>query len=440
MSEVTLRFSIAAALLLATLPAAAQAPQRGLPSRNLLDRFGLERAWSNHATVDVRSDVVRYLIADEEVVIVQTRTGTITVFDAQSGVKLWDGLLDRPHQYSYPAVTNSENIYIVIGTTLYARNKFSGDELWTLRLPGVPSTSPTVDDRRMYLGTLEGSTYAFNLASVETAQAEGRLPAYRLETIAWRYNTSSEIVTAPVTNGKIVAFANRGGSLFAVKPILRDLVYQFETNAPASAPLELVDDTLLYAAGDTNFYCLRAATGTTRWLYVAGSPIRDKPHLVGDAVFLVPVDAGMYNLNVESGAVRWWAPNTVEFVAASATRVFGSDRAGNLAVHDRSDGSLLGTIPLSGFSLRVGNDRTDRIYLATTSGLVTCLRERGAEIPIYHRYPERRPILPLFGGQSEETEASDSPNATPAERDALENAAESLPEATTDTPTFDRSR
>jgi hypothetical protein len=189
-----------------------------------------------------------------------------------------------------------------------------------------------------------------------------------------------------------------------------------------------LDDTLLYAAGDTNFYCLRAATGATRWLYVAGSPIREKPHLIGDAVFLVPVDAGMYNLGVADGEARWWAPMVTEFIAATPTRVFGSDRGGNVAVLDRTDGALLGTLPLVDFSIRVSNERTDRMYLATTSGLVTCLRERGAEIPIYHRYPERRPILPLFGGESEEAEASESAEPTPTERESLEEAAEALPE------------
>ncbi|HEX6987350.1 MAG TPA: PQQ-binding-like beta-propeller repeat protein, partial [Planctomycetaceae bacterium] len=420
--------ALSLAALLAAAPASAQGPQRGLPGRNLLDRFGLERAWSNQATIDVRSDVVLHLVADEEVVIVQTRSGVLTVFDAQSGVKLWDGLLARPDQYSFPASTNAESLYVAIGSTVYARNKYTGAELWTLRLPGPPSTSPTVDADRMYVGTVDGSAYAFDLESVSTLQAEGGLPQFRGETTVWRYATSSEIVTAPVTNGKIVAFANKAGSLAAVTPEQRNIVFQFETNAAASAPLELVDDSLLYASGDTNLYCLRAATGTTRWLYVAGSPIREKPHAIGDAVFLVPVDAGMYNLGLESGVARWWAPTVTEFVAATPTRVFGSDRGGNLAVLDRADGALLGTIPVSGFPIRVRNERTDRIYLCSTSGLVTCLRERGAELPIYHRYPERRPILPLFGGESEEVEASDSPDATPEEREALEEAAEALPE------------
>jgi outer membrane protein assembly factor BamB len=433
MSDLIRLPAVAAVLLLAVAPAAAQAPQRGLPSRNLLDRYGLERAWSNQATIDVRSDVVRHLLADEEVVIVQSRSGLVTVFDAQSGVKLWDGRLARADQHSYPAVTNADTLFIVIGSTVYARDKFNGDELWALRLPSVPSTSPTVGNDRMYVGTLEGSVYAYDLEEVEQLQTEGRLQQYLYEATVWRYKTSSEIVAAPVADEKRVVFANKAGALYAVKPILRDLAFQFETDVAASAPLDIVsdaagEDTIYYAAGDTNFYALRASNGTTRWLYVAGSAIREKPHPIGDSVFLVPLGAGMYDLSAATGRMRWWVPSVRQFVAATPTRVYATDQAGDLAVIDRADGAVLGTLPTLNFPIRVPNERTDRMYLASTSGLVTCLREEGAELPIYHRYPERRPILPLFGGDNA-GELTDEGGATAEERAAQEEAAEAVPAA-----------
>ena len=431
MSDLTRRFltaAAAAAIFLTASPLPAQAPPRGLPSRNLLDRFGLERAWSNQATIDVSSDVVLHLVADEEVVVVQSRFGLITVFDAQSGVKLWDGQLARDNQYSYPAVTNGKSLFVVIGTTVYARDKFNGDNLWSLRIPHSPSASPSVDDDRMYVGTLEGSVYAFDLERIAKLQSEGRLRQYDNEALVWRYKTSGTIVSAPVADDKRVVFASRTGSLYAVTPHSRDLAFQFETTAPASAPLDLVQDpdgqnsTIYYAAGDTNFYALRASTGTTRWLYVAGSEIREKPHPVGDAVFLVPVGAGMYNLAPDTGRPRWWVPSARQFVAATPNRVYATDQSGDIAVIDRADGAIVGTLPLLGLPIRYPNERTDRLYLASTSGLVTCLREQGTELPIYHRYPERRPILPLFGGD-------EAAGETLEERDAAEEAAEATPES-----------
>jgi len=438
MSAVSRRIFVAtsvAAVLSAVAPGFGQAPQTGLPSRNLLSRFGLERAWSNQATIDVRSDVVRHLVADEEVVIVQTRSGLVTVFDAQSGVKLWDAQLSRVNEYSFPAVTNGDVMFVVIGSTVYARDKFRGNELWTLELPSVPSTSPTVDDQRMYVGMLAGDVYAFDLKTIARNQAEGRLPQFNYENIVWRYATSGRIVVAPATDGKIVCFANALGSLYAVAAGERDLRFQFETREEASAPLDMhtaVENGIpvsfvFLASGDTNLYCLRATNGTARWLHVAGAPIREKPHLIGDSVYLVPLDAGLFDLAVDSGKQRWWSPVVTAFVAATPTRLFGTDKAGNLAVIDRGDGAHLGTLPMSSFPIRFQNERTDRIFACSTSGLVTCIREQGAELPIYHRYPERRPIMPLFGDQPM-SEATDESGATPEEREQLEKGAEALPQ------------
>jgi hypothetical protein len=58
-------------------------------------------------------------------------------------------------------------------------------------------------------------------------------------------------------------------------------------------------------------------------------------------------------------------------------------------------------LPLRDFTVRYGNELTDRIYLATSRGLVICLRENGQEFPIYHRYPERQPILPEFAPEED---------------------------------------
>ena len=96
-----------------------------------------------------------------------------------------------------------------------------------------------------------------------------------------------------------------------------------------------------------------------------------------------------------------------------------SDSLGNIVIVDRNDGSPVGALPLRDFKVRVSNDRTDRMYLATESGLVISIRDKNREFPIYHKYPERRPILPLFGDDAAEVPA-DTPPADPAEAEAAE--------------------
>jgi hypothetical protein len=76
--------------------------------------------------------------------------------------------------------------------------------------------------------------------------------------------------------------------------------------------------------------------------------------------------------------------------------------------------------PLDKFNRHLANDRSDRIYVATESGLVMCLHERGREFARFHMHPDRQPILPEFApddganeqaAPSEDTEASEAMEA-----------------------------
>ena len=82
----------------------------------------------------------------------------------------------------------------------------------------------------------------------------------------------------------------------------------------------------------------------------------------------------------------------------------------------RENGGLVGALPLRQFTVRLENDRTDRLYMATQSGLVTCIREKGSGFPLYHMFPDRRPILPEFAPEAGDEKAT--PPAEPAEKEA----------------------
>ena len=413
-------------LFASPVPAAAQILGSGLPNKTLLDRFDLELAWANQATINVDSDVVTHLTADEEVVVIQTRSGMMTIFDGRSGAKLWDAQLSTANQYSFPVSTNSDKLFLVLGSTMYARDKFNGNQLWTLRLPSSPSTSPTVDDQRVYVGLMTGDVYAFDLDELASLQERGLLPTWRQNAQAWRVSTSARIVGPPISNGRFVAFTNSEGVLYSFGAEHRSLNFAFESRVAASAPLEWgtgkedgVNMTYIYyASGANNFYCIRTTNGTAKWTYVSGAPILTQPSVIDDDIFLTPLESGTYNLNPATGEVRWWSPESHGFVAATPTRVYGTDSAGNLAILGRKDGGLIGMIPMKDFSIRVRNDRTDRIFVCTTRGRVACIKEKTIEQPIYHRHPNRRPIVPILPGEQvigADPSETDSASGTDAE-------------------------
>ena len=398
-------------LLVQTSPVHAQGSRLTsvLPSQRMLNRYGLERAWWSQATIDPQRDRVRYITVDEELLYIQTRLGMVSAFENETGKLLWSALLGRPDDPSFPIALNENVALVVAGLDIFAVEKFTGKVLWKLRTPGSPSTSPTVDKKQVYLGFLDGSLYAIDLKKVRELYAERRLPAWSFQAVAWRYATGKEVTTPAITNGTVVNFASRDGSLYTVSASERELLFQFETDAPVSAPLAASKRFLFLASEDFNFYCLDRVNGRVSWEFISGLPVRIQPRIIGEQVFLMPVRGGIYCLSVKSGKQLWWRPEASEFLAATPKMIYASDRFGNVVLLSRKDGSVQGALPLQKFQVRLANDRTDRLYLATQDGLVICIHEKTREFPIYHLHPDRRPIVPEFAPEeAPQTEEANS--------------------------------
>ena len=365
-----------------------------LPSSRLLSRFGLERAWWGQATLNAKRDFVKYMVLDEENIYLQSTGGTVTAFEADSGKRLWAVQLGNRDEPIFPGVSNEKHFLAVSGMTLYCIERFSGKVLWELMMPAMPSVGPSVDDEHIYIGTLDGSIYSFELRKIDELYRKNLLPRWSFEALRWRYRTSKEITTTAYSNGSIVNFASRDGSLYAVGALERDLSWQFESNAPISAPLAATDDSLILASEDNFVYCLNRNNGLSRWEFASGYPIRKAPVVIDDDLYILPDRGGIFNLSVRAGIEKWERAGITEFLGATRTRLFTSDVTGNVVLLQRGTGRPLGTVPLRPFSVRMVNDRTDRLFLATSSGLVMCLREQGSEFARFHKYPERAPIVP----------------------------------------------
>jgi outer membrane protein assembly factor BamB len=380
-----------------TIPGlSARAQGTSLPTRRMLAPHGLERMWWNQATIDPSRDRVRYLVADENVVIVQSRSGIVTTFDIANGRKLWAVQVARVDAVAFPAITNDDLVLIVSGTSMYALQKFTGKLAWKFTLPSSPSTGPGIDGERVYVGARDGSMYAFNLRRIKKYFNERLLPQFSLQTMDWRYKAFKEVTTPPISNGRVVNFASRGGSLYSVTTTDHKLSFQFETDFPISAPMAESRRYLFLPSEDFKLYCLNKVNGVTHWVYNAGLEIRQKPQVMEQDVFLTPAHGGLHVVDRGSGNRKWFRGRITGFVAASPSRVYVSDNVGNLVILGREEGKLIAALPLRRFSVRLSNGRTDRIIIATERGLVACIRERGREFPIYHMYPERRPLLPEF--------------------------------------------
>ena len=390
------------ACLMDSAPVAAQSSSVSvtpeLPTSRTLSRYGLERAWWSQATVNPKRDKVKYMVLDEENVYLQGTGGTVTAFDAESGKRLWTVQLGNRDEPIFPGVSNDKHFLTVSGMTLYCMERFSGNVLWELTLPAMPSVGPSVDDQHIYIGGLDGSIYSFKLRKIDELYQKRMLPKWSYEALRWRYQSSKEITTRASSTGELVQFANSNGHLFAVSAKESKLQWQFEAQpypgSPITAPIATTDDSLIVASENFFVYCLDRKKGHERWSFASGYPIRKAPVVIENDLYIMPDRGGMFNLAVRTGEEKWERPGVTDLLGATKSRLFCSDVTGNLVLLQRSTGRPLGTLPLKPFSVRLQNDRTDRLFMATPSGLVVCLREQGSEFAHFHKYPELAPIVP----------------------------------------------
>lgn len=420
LSQLVIGFLILTGFVISSSNSQAQPPlptraRSSLPTDLELSRFNLERIWWGQATLNAQRDTVAYVTVDEEAVFIQSTAGMVTAFDIESGAKMWTTPVGRADQISYKAVTNFDSVIIVTGLKMVALDRRNGKVSWEIDLPESPSTPPEIDDDHVFVGTLQGAAYAYDLKKIEELFREGKLPDWIYQAKSWRYPIGREVISEPVSIGDTIFFADRNKSIHALNADNSKLVYQFESDARLSAPMATDGERLYFASRDYNFYCMNIQTARTYWTFATGLPVQKKPRVVGEQVFVVAERGGMFAIGIRSGKEEWEYPvkEANDFIAASYDKVYAKDNASNFMIIDRNTGAVNGILPYSNFSTQVANDRTDRIVLVTPTGLVATLREKSRKFPTYYKYPDRRPILPLFAEDKPEDSATtdtDDPN------------------------------
>lgn len=400
---------------LSPTPASAQQGIRGnvLPSHTMLRRHGLVRMWWGQATLDPSRDEIAHMLVDENVVLIQASSGAVTAFDSESGRRLWAAQLGPRDAPSQPAITNSDFAFIPAARKLYCLDKFSGELTWELKLPRSPSTSPAVSDDQIFYGSHDGSIFAFDLHRIRELYLKNELAQWGFLARQWRFKTGKQITTPPIATGRVVNFASLDNSLYSITAGSPRLQWQSETDSPVSAPVTYHGGFLYVACEDFNLYCLNAENGNSRWQpFPSGFPIRRAPRVIGQQVFVFPDAGGLFAISALTGKRTWWRHGVNNFVGSSLKRLYTTDRVGNVVILRRGDGGVLGTMPLRQFGVKHANDRTDRLFLATNSGMIVAIREAGAdnEFPVYHQNPDLLPILPEFAPETPQP-AAPAPDA-----------------------------
>ena len=348
-----------------------------LPTDEAAARHGLVRRWYAFAPIDgVREEVLRMTVVGTQVHL-QTSASRIHVLDSETGKVLWSAQMGPPIPGQFSSAINSHSVFAINSSTLYRLNREDGAQLWSVRLPQVPSAAPAADEERVVASTRDGRIYVYNINTKE---------------VAWYYQTNALIAMPALFVDEKIACASKDGKLYVFQPGSRNPVVRFTTDKPVSAPLAGWGRVVMVPSEDYYVYAVDVRTGDTKWQYSTGSAIRRAITVINNDVFVTPEDSGMHVLDAENGTNRkWWHPRATEFVAASRGRIYAGDKHGQLLILDRGNGRQLSVWDTHRFDFRVHNESTDRVFLVTKAGLVVCLHEKENKEPLIHEKVQAPP-------------------------------------------------
>ncbi len=455
-------FILAAALTAALCPCSPLwAARSGLIPETTAAQHGLTRPWFTQVELDHGRGRLRDLVLYKGILYAQTDQAVIHAIDAETGKTLWWKQVGQPKHPSMTPGVNHDLLAVINGSRLYVLNRLNGDFLYEKEVGGAPGAGPALSAKRVYVPMNTGMLVAYRLdpaikvlndsanvkkdkddiAPKEKAPPDAdrnQTPPLPPESIpplfcqsygkalvqplVTRENTREEYVVWPTDRG----YLNLGRVDRNAEDYLT-LKYRLETGSPIVGrpaylppdPKVVADSGLILTASRDGFvHVIREKDGQRLWRFSTGEPIVESPAVVEDRVYVTAQLGGMHCLAVKTGEELWFAPDVVQFVAASKARVYATDRIGRLEVLNAQSGARLDVIAAELAPIKLLNTDTDRIYLADKGGLIQCLREVEQSQPIVHgkdrkqveEVEEKEPA----GGQKKPAKKE---NVAPKERD-----------------------
>ncbi len=369
------RVVLAAALL--TIVAPEQVSASALLSAESLARHGLVRAWARQVQLDRSRDRVSDLVLAEGLLLVKTRSGVVHALDAESGRTMWTIQVPGRNLVGFAPAANGKFVAVVQGLTLYVVNRADGKPAFEAELSGSPSAGAAVSDQWAYVPMQDGRIMAFKLD-----EPDGR---------PWLCRGTGTPEVPPVVTPTSLVWGTSRGFVYSNDLDKSGIRFELSTGGPVATPLASRPPAIYVVSDDHFVYALDETTGAILWRFATGSPIRQQPVAIGDSVYVIPIGQSMHCLAAATGDEKWSAPHCVQFVAASGERIYVTDGIGRTWILDAATGARLAAISTELLPHKLVNIETDRIYLATPTGMVQCLHESALVEPLNHKPPIEEP-------------------------------------------------
>ncbi len=233
---------------------------------------------------------------------------------------------------SSPTVANG---VVYVGSDdhkLYAFNAMTGATLWTAATGGKVFSSPAIATNGVvYVGSEDANLYAFNAMTGATL---------------WMASTGNSIVSSPAVANGVVYIGSRDSKLYAFNATTGATLWTTYAGTDLLTSPAVVNGVVYIGSRDNKLYAFNATTGATLWTATTGQGIDASPAVVNGGVYIGSRDNKLYAFNATTGATLWTA--TTNFIINSSAAVangvvYVGSRDGKLYAFNATTGAILWT-------------------------------------------------------------------------------------------------
>lgn len=265
--------------------------------------------------------------------------GTETA-SAGGGDGLWE-FTTKNWVSSSPTVVD-ETVYIgSADTRVYAIDAVSGESEWFVETDDIVFGSPNVKDGTVYIG--EGHWSTRNQSGQATVQGSGVPPrsidtslspdakqraVYALDAATgeqqWKVLTDDSVQSSPTVIDGTVYVGSFDGRLYAIDADDGTVNWTFETNAPVRTSPVVANETVYFGNDNGIVSAVDGSTGDLEWQYQTSGPIGTAVTYAEDTVFFGNIDPDsdadtfVYALDANDGSEQW-VVGTSESVGSAPT-------------------------------------------------------------------------------------------------------------------------
>jgi outer membrane protein assembly factor BamB len=263
--------------------------------------------------------------------------------------------------------------YVVVlnGNSFYALELKTGNLVNNARLAFTPVATPTALETRVVVPSTQGRLVGYSIENPNIAP------------VVLRGGTENRDGVAGSLDREYLAWVSQGAMFLVRNENVPKMWSKVNLGEPVdSKPVATPQGFVFVSSYGTVIHATTNRTGSYLWRANLGMPVSQTPVVSNKQVFVLSDDGRLVALDLTTGAHSWDAHvGHVEAVLSiGKEHLYVKNDHGHLNRLRLSDGKVDGVsnVPID---VAIPNNVSDRLFLVTRDGHLSCLREEGAIMP-----------------------------------------------------------